>query len=706
MAPVQIRVLILEDRPEDAELILNELSTAGLEFDWQRVETEAEYLSSLETAPDIILADYTLPQFDALRALELLRERGLDIPLFIVSGAIGEDTAVAGMRAGACDYVTKSNLARLSLAVQREIREAHGRRKRREADAAVLSSGRKWQTTFDAIGDGVCILDQTGMILESNKAVAELLGGPEAENPTRACLRANPEHCGCSFHAAARSLQRETEVVQLGARWFGIRVDPITNGQGVFEGAVQITSDITERKMSEQALQENEEKFREITGAIQDAVILVDNSGRVTYWSPAAEKLFGYSLDEALGSPMVDLVIPEQSRDIMSGALRAFLEHVSDGDRRSPAIERPGKRKDGTVFPSELSFSKVRLRGEWNGLAVVRDITERKHAEDALQLRAQLLDAASDSIFLYHLDGTIVYANEASHQMHGCPGGELIGKNMRSILSPRYAERFESRFARIMQGAEPCFESVHVCVDGSEVPVEVHVRVIDVNGVKMGLSVSRDITDRKRIEDELRQALAQTRAGFEGIVHGMASLLEIRDPYTAGHQRRVARLAISMAREMGFTEERIEGVRVAGLVHDIGKISVPAEILSKPGRLSESEFSLIKSHALVGYDILKPIEFPWPVAQIVLQTHERMDGSGYPSGLRGEEILLEARILAVCDVVEAMASHRPYRPALGVEDALEEISRGSGVVYDPAVADACLKVFAGGAYNLDDGEAG
>ena len=169
--------------------------------------------------------------------------------------------------------------------------------------------------------------------------------------------------------------------------------------------------------------------------------------------------------------------------------------------------------------------------------------------------------------------------------------------------------------------------------------------------------------------------------------------VSIRDPYTAGHQRRVTKLACAIAKEIGLTKEQIEGLRVAAIIHDIGKINIASEILSKPGRLTKLEFEMIKTHPQTGYEILKEIEFPWPVAQIVLQHHERMNGSGYPQGLSGKDILIEARILGVADVVEAMASYRPYRPALGIDKALEEILNNKGVLYDPDVVDACLKVF-------------
>lgn len=201
----------------------------------------------------------------------------------------------------------------------------------------------------------------------------------------------------------------------------------------------------------------------------------------------------------------------------------------------------------------------------------------------------------------------------------------------------------------------------------------------------------KELREREAI---LEKTLNNYRHAMEGIVKAMALTVEMRDPYTAGHQRRVVDLARSIAEEMGLSEEQIDGITMAGVIHDVGKIAVPAEILSKPGRITELEYSLIKTHPQVGYDILKGIEFPWPLAQIILQHHERLNGSGYPNGLRGRETLLEAKILAVADVVEAMASHRPYRPGLGVDKALEHVSEHRGVLYEPEVVGACLKVFA------------
>jgi HD-GYP domain-containing protein (c-di-GMP phosphodiesterase class II) len=208
------------------------------------------------------------------------------------------------------------------------------------------------------------------------------------------------------------------------------------------------------------------------------------------------------------------------------------------------------------------------------------------------------------------------------------------------------------------------------------------------------------VLETRRAEDQLQFTLDRLEKALEGTVRAMSLTIEMRDLYTAGHQRRVSALAVAIGEEMHLPFDKLEGLRMAGIIHDIGKIAMPAEILTKPTRLTRTEFQLIKDHPRVGFDILKTIEFPWPVAHIILQHHERMDGSGYPDGLLGDAILIEARILAVADVVEALSSHRPYRPALGQEKALEEIRRGRGIRYDMRVVDACIKLFRDGKFSF------
>ena len=198
--------------------------------------------------------------------------------------------------------------------------------------------------------------------------------------------------------------------------------------------------------------------------------------------------------------------------------------------------------------------------------------------------------------------------------------------------------------------------------------------------------LKEDIARRQQAEDRLKKSM-------DKLIATISKIVEVKDPYTSGHQQRVSQLAVRIAQELKLPEDKIEGIRIASLIHDIGKIGLPTEILTKPTKLSDIELNLIKGHSQIGYDILKNIDFHYPIAQIVLQHHERLDGSGYPQGLKDKEILLEARIIGVADVVEAMSSHRPYRPALGIDKALEEISQNKGILYDPEVVDICLKLF-------------
>lgn len=315
---------------------------------------------------------------------------------------------------------------------------------------------------------------------------------------------------------------------------------------------------------------------------------------------------------------------------------------------------------------------------------------------EELAFYRRLVDQANDAILM--LDPTsedILEANPKACEMYGFDRQELLELSMKKLTQD--VARGEHQISRILEEHQTYnFETVHYRKDGSTLDILVSASVIPFRGRDAILVINRDVSDRRSMERKLQHSLSMLRQAMGGVIRAMALTVERRDPYTAGHQRRVSDLARAIGRKMGLNSDTVDGIRMAGAIHDLGKISIPAELLSKPGRLSEMEFDLIKTHSAVGYDILKTIEFPWPVAEMVLQHHERIDGSGYPNRLSGDEILVGARVLSVVDVVEAMASHRPYRPSLGVRVAMDEITKNSGRLYDPEVVKACLDLFESG----------
>ena len=304
---------------------------------------------------------------------------------------------------------------------------------------------------------------------------------------------------------------------------------------------------------------------------------------------------------------------------------------------------------------------------------------------------------------VYMLDGDkLQYANPRAAEILGHAPTDLEGAPLLPLIADEDRPPVTKLIEAINQGKTDVgrFEYKVRRKDGAEVIVGTEVRRTELDGKPAIIGVLQDVTSRVRSEEKEREYTARLENAVLGTVGAVSYMMDLRDPYTAGHERRVGELSARIAAEMGLGENFQRGLRVAGGVHDVGKITVPAEILNKPGKLSAIEFEIIKSHAEQGYEVLKNVDFPWPVAEVARQHHERIDGSGYPRGLKGEEIILEARIMAVADVVEAMSTHRPYRPALGVDAALAEIERGRGTAFDPVVADACLRLFREKGYQL------
>jgi len=500
----------------------------------------------------------------------------------------------------------------------------------------------------------------------------------------------------------------------------------------------QLRQRVAELELVNAEHQRVEEEIRQLRnsngGIVQsmtEGVVVEDAEGYLTFVNPAAAGLLGYSPEELLGRHWTAIVPPDQHPSVQAAGERRVHGEV---DR----YELQLVRKDGTQVPVLVSGSPRIKEGRFAGtLATFTDITKHKQAEEALRDHSQRLEDMleertaelreakerlqqeiakyqraeeeirqlknrnggivqnlTEGVVVEDAEGYLTFVNPAAAGLLGYSPEELLGRHWTAIVLPDQHPSVQAAGERHLHGEVDRYELQLVRKDGTQVAVLVSGRPRIEEGRFAGtLATFTDITEHKQVEKELQQSLDRLRRTFDETVHALASAIKARNPYADGHQRRVTQLACAIAREMGLPDEQIEGISVAGLIHDLGKINVPFEILSNPDGLSEFEFGMIKNHPQIGYDILKTVEFPWPVAEIVLQHHERLDGSGYPQGLAGEEIMLEARIMGVADVVDAMAAHQPYRSALGLYKALEEILQNRGVLYDPGAVGACLKLF-------------
>ena len=448
---IRLRVLFVEDLEDDVLLIVRELRRAGYDVSFRKVDTPEEMRNALSNEEwDIILSDYVMPHFTTAEALNILKETGLDIPFIIVSGAIGEQTAVELMKAGAHDFVMKDSLAKLGPVVQRELRDADTRRERRQA---------------------------------------------------------------------------------------------------------------------QERLKESEEGYRLLFQSSPNVIAQVDSEGRFLIANMAMIKSLGFSSEkEVIGKTLHDLM-----------------------------------------------------------------------PQDVANYRLKMVRKA---------------CNEARIQV--------------------FEDQRQGRW----------FQNIFVPIEAPEVG-EMTVQII-----------AMDITEKKKTEEQLERS-------FVDLAETVSRAMVSRDPYTATHQRNVAELSRLVGKKMGLDENRLKGLYIGGLLHDIGKISIPESLLNKPGQLTEEEWNLVRTHAKRGYEILKDANFPWPVAEMALHHHERLDGSGYPDGLSGDELSLEVRILSACDAAEAMIAYRPYRPAKSIQETIDELESGKGEKYDATVADILLQIIREGKFDFN-----
>jgi PAS domain S-box-containing protein len=480
-------------------------------------------------------------------------------------------------------------------------------------------------------------------------------------------------------------------------------IDPQDSSLG-YEG---IMIDITERKRAEEALSKSERYFKEITENSSDIIIITDDKGNIKYCSPSIERFTGYQPQEVMGKSAFIYIHPDELKRAFDDFINFIL--VKDNSLSSNSFKI--LHKDGSERYFYGMGKNLLDNPDISGVVMnIRDVTEQKKAEDALKKSEikyrNIFENAMEGIYQVALEGRFITANATLARMAGYDSPQDFIESIQDIKTQLYVHPEDrDRFMKIMQeeGSVKSFEVEWSRKDKSTFWVVLNALAIkDEHGkILYNEGLVEDITLRKEAEENLKDSLERLKRAINTTIQVLVSALEIRDPYTAGHQSRSANLACAIATEMGLPQNKIDGIRMAGVIHDIGKLSIPVEILSKPSKLTNLEFSLIKEHSQSGFEMLKDIESPWPLAKIVQQHHERMNGTGYPQNLIGDEILIEARILTVADVVEAMASHRPYRPSLGVDVALEEIEKNKGILYDENVVNACLKLFREKGYTLD-----
>lgn len=445
-------------------------------------------------------------------------------------------------------------------------------------------------------------------------------------------------------------------------------------------------------------------RYEAILRASWDAIVCRSTDGTITTWNPAAERLYGYSWSEAIGQP-ISMLEPD---DLRGETAQLFLQ-ASTGPIEYHETVR--KHRDGTLIPVALSVSRML---DEDGILVgastiTHDLTEAKqrweqlrgeqrHTAEGVTLLDALYGAAPIGLAFVDRLLRVIRINGAMSALSSVPAPEQIGRPV-SELIPEIWPALEPLFQKVIETGQPVLD---VELEGlvPADPGRIHYSLTSLYPVRLyseplGIGVvAVDITARKESE---RTHSELTRAA----VGALAGTVEARDPYTAGHMLQVANLSVAIAIELGVDPDIVEGIRLAASIHDVGKVSVPAEILSSPRRLTPVEFELVKVHPQAGHDIVAGITFRWPIAEMIRQHHERCDGSGYPRGLTREDTHLGSRIIAVADVVEAMSSHRPYRPSKGLAAALEEITRERGRLFDPAAVDACSTLFAEGRFNLE-----
>lgn len=561
----------------------------------------------------------------------------------------------------------------------------------------------RYRIIVDTADEGIWVFDEEYRTTFVNNRMVELLGYGSHEIMGRKLgsflfpedlpdfeQKASRRRQGVPERYERRIIRKDGSVL-----WAHVSATPIMDSDGRFQGSFAMFTDITERKEAEKALRESEKKYRSIFENAVEGMFQSTPEGQLMTANPSMARIFGYASPEEMIAQVNNIGLQLYANEDNRKAFQQLLkDHGVAG-----GFEAPFFRKDRSVLWGTLNVRAVKdsVGNVIYYEGTLEDITPRKTAEEELRKSEEkyrnIFENAVMGIYQVTPGGRYLSANHVLARIHGYDSPEEMISSIADI-SQLYVDpgrRAELKQAIEEQGYVKAFEIIMRRRDGSLHWVSNTAQAVrDEQGrILCYEGTIEDITSRKLAEESVKQ-LKQT---LSGTLRALSQSIEMREPGIAGHHKRVSRLAGVLARAIGLDESVAESVATAGLVHDIGNMSIPSEILSKPGKLSELEQSFVRIHPRSGYDILKETGLPYPVAEIVLQHHERMNGSGYPQSLKGKDILIEARILAVADVIEAMTFPRPYRPPRGIDAALEEIKTNKGTLYDPHIVEACLVLF-------------
>jgi len=577
---------------------------------------------------------------------------------------------------------------------------------RGQTEADLRESERKYRLIAENTADLIMILDMNMRFTYISPAVMRLRGFTVEEAMRQTIDQVlTPESLGLVQTVFENAMEREagglndSNIIRMlelehyrkdsSIAWMEVSLSFLRGREGKPEGVLIVSRDVTERKEAEEEMQ----KMASIVKHSIEVVSLTDPEGNMVFLNETGCRMLGIEPARMTGKSIMD-IIPGELQPMFRTQVMSILNKGGswEGDLQY-RNQKTGKLFD--VYTMAYAIKNPASGAPRYFASVSLDITERKVMEENYR---SIFDNAREGIFRTTPEGRFVLANRAMARILGYDSPEALIDGVTDIPGQLYIhpeERSQTLEFLEREGYVKNAEVQWKRKDGATIWVHRTMRAVrDEKGKILYLEgLVTDITDRKKSVDQLRKALVDT-------IQAIASIVESRDPYTAGHQRRVADLAAAIAAEMGLSVELIEGLRMAGVIHDIGKVSVPSDILNMPRKLTDIEFSLIKTHAKSGYEMVKDIEFPWPIARMILEHHERINGSGYPNGLTGDRLLLESRILAVADVVEAMATHRPYRAALSLDVAMDEITKNRGVIYDPDAVDACLRLFREKGYKI------